>query len=569
MNHLSISCVPAWTMRGAVAAVAMVSLQATLTSPVMAQASAIPNPVLTKAGPDYLSIGWTNFTSKPMVQYGTSANGPFTTISSSGTSGTISGLQPNTTYYVRLTGLPGQYETYGKALPFKTAGALPVVPAPTLSKASPNALTLSWSPYTGANNYLVKWRLTPTSANTEVAAGASGVTLSGLTPNTSYEVQLVARQLGAWAYASNYVKFTTAAAYAPPRLTASALTTAPNINDPVINLSWTAYPGATSYEVFSYLDAQGTVSTDWSSLNYARSPSNPARNMATTAETVSYLRGTPSKVMYARVVAYGPPIQANGFPTALSASSLVKVDFTAAAPAPTATPAPAPVTTWTALPGAAKDIGAGGASNGLWVVGTDAVQANGFNVYRWANNTWQLVPNTGAVRLDVDAQGNAWTVNNKGAVQRYDGTKWVAVPGVTATDIGVGANGTVWSLGAAIDAAGNYAIYRLNGTSWAKMSGQAVRVDVDATGNAWVVNKAGDVFRWNGNTWVVVPGVKTSDVGVGADGSVFVLGTDSKVYRWSGSAWVVREGAAVNISVSATGVPYAADAAGKIYRGVK
>lgn len=223
---------------------------------------------------------------------------------------------------------------------------------------------------------------------------------------------------------------------------------------------------------------------------------------------------------------------------------------------------------WTALPGTAKDVGAGGPSGALWVVSTSAA-ANGFSVFRWVNNAWSGVPGTGAVRLDVDPQNNAWIVDDKGAVQRHDGAKWVPVAGITASDIGVGAEGSVWAVGSQPFDAGGFGIYRYTGTSWTQMPGAAVRIDVDPKGAAWVVNKLGEVFRWGGNAWVAVLGVKARDVGIGADGSVFVLGMDDRVYRWSGSAWVAREGSARNITVNAAGVPYAVTDAGEIYQGVK
>jgi hypothetical protein len=224
---------------------------------------------------------------------------------------------------------------------------------------------------------------------------------------------------------------------------------------------------------------------------------------------------------------------------------------------------------WTSLPGTAQDIGVGAINGVVWVVASGSAQANGANLFRWSNSAWQFMPSTGAVRLDVDAQGNAWIVNNKGEVQRFDGTKWLAVPGVAASDVGVGANGTAWAIGNVVNGTGNYAIYRLSGATWSQMAGDAVRIDVDPAGNAWVVNKAGDVFRWTASTWVAVPGVKASDVGVGQDGSVFVTGTDANIYRWSGNAWVARTGEATNVSVNATGVPFVVNAAGTIYQGVK
>jgi hypothetical protein len=309
---------------------------------------------------------------------------------------------------------------------------------------------------------------------------------------------------------------------------------------------------------------------------YGTQPAEPLNKIPTGGLNAITLHGlTPNTTYYVKLatVLVDPK---TGIATVAEGKFVPFKTAVASGPAPVAAAAPVRDGPWTVLPGEAQDIGVGGASNAMWVVGTDRTLANGANVYRWGNNTWQTVPSTGAVRLDVDAQGNAWIVNNKGEVQRFDGAKWVTVPGVAASDVGVGAKGTVWSVGAPVDASGDYAIYRLDGTTWTKMPGAAVRVDVDPAGNAWVVNKTGHVFRWTGSTWEITFRANTLDkaydVGVGADGSVFALGMNGRYYRWNGSnGWVAYEGgkAAMNVSVNATGVPFVVNTAGTIYQGTK
>ena len=205
---------------------------------------------------------------------------------------------------------------------------------------------------------------------------------------------------------------------------------------------------------------------------------------------------------------------------------------------------------WMQLPGAAGDVGMGAGS--LWAIGANPV-AGGQGVYRWDGKTWVNM-NAGAVRLDVDMQGNAWTVNDKGEIWRHDGRAWNRVPGI-AKDIGIGANGAVWVIGAGATA-GGFEIFRWNNGNWQKMPGGGTRIDVDPQGNAWVVSDGGDVFRYTGSNWAGVPGVKARDIGIGGDGSIFVVGQDGSVHKWNGNAWVRRDGKLAEITVDAQGVPF-------------
>ena len=217
---------------------------------------------------------------------------------------------------------------------------------------------------------------------------------------------------------------------------------------------------------------------------------------------------------------------------------------------------------WRQLPGAALDVGAG--PNGLWVIGTQAVEG-GYEIFRMSGNNWVKVPG-GASRIDVDPQGNAWIVNDKGAILRYTGNGWAAVPGL-AKDIGVSPAG-VWVIGVGA-VQGGYGVYRWANNAWQDMKGGGVRIDVDPQGNAWIVNDKSDVFRYTGNGWVPVPGIKARDVGIGADGSVFATATDGAVHKWNGSAWVKRDGVLSEITVDGNGIPVGVNGAKQIWAGYR
>lgn len=317
---------------------------------------------------------------------------------------------------------------------------------------------------------------------------------------------------------------------------ASTTTSSTGATTTSVPVTWLSYPDATSYVLTHYSDAAGTRMIGSSTFSSQTSTSiTPAAGIST---------------YYSRIVA-------RGLGGRLSQSSLVRIDF----------PIPASSMVWTLMSGAARDVGVGG--SGTWIVGTGRA-TYGNAVWRLVSNTWYEVASEGAARIDVDARGIPWIVDNRGVVQKY-GAAWTSV-GSGASDIGVGANGTAWIIGNVPDGA-NFTIYRgiadsKGGMTWTKMEGSAVRVDVDPLGNAWIVNAAGAIYRWDGSRWISVPGVAARDVGIGADGAVFIAGTDDMTYRWNSSTgWDKREGAGISISVDPNGVPMLVNSLGAIYKG--
>ena len=153
--------------------------------------------------------------------------------------------------------------------------------------------------------------------------------------------------------------------------------------------------------------------------------------------------------------------------------------------------------------------------------------------------------------------------------QNFNGS-WEVLPG-SARDIGIGADGSVWVIGTN-SYIGGYGIHRWNGSGWDEVGGAAVRIDVDPTGNPWVVNDSGTIFKRVDNNWEQLPG-SAKDIGIGADGSVWIIGTNSYIggygiHRWNGSGWDEVGGAAVRIDVDPTGTPWVVNDSGAIFKRV-
>lgn len=205
--------------------------------------------------------------------------------------------------------------------------------------------------------------------------------------------------------------------------------------------------------------------------------------------------------------------------------------------------------TWLRMRGSANDIGGGGTADAIGRIGTDAT-LGGFGIYVGGVIGGASKVEGGAVAVDVGATaGDLWVVNDANDIYRRSGGGWEQMPG-KAVDIGVGGNQT-W-----IIHAGDNHVLRwdpLSGT-WRETGGIAVRLDVDPVGRAWVVNAAGQIFRYACAGWQLLPG-GARDIGVGADGTVWIIGTDSNTYRFNGSQWDYLGGSGSRISVDAQGRP--------------
>lgn len=214
---------------------------------------------------------------------------------------------------------------------------------------------------------------------------------------------------------------------------------------------------------------------------------------------------------------------------------------------------------WQRLEGDANDIGVG-ADGSVWVIGTDE-RGGGFGIYHWNGSGWGRVEG-GAVRIDVDPAGNPWIVNNSHDIYRRVDNRWLRVAG-EARDIGIGADGSVW-----VTSGGG--TFRWNGVDWDPHRGSGTRIDVDPSGNPWVINSSDHIYQLIAGRWTRQTGAGR-DIGIGADGSVWIVGTSDDdgghgVYRWTGESWNRVVGSLRHISVDSDGYPWGASSTGKIYR---
>lgn len=215
---------------------------------------------------------------------------------------------------------------------------------------------------------------------------------------------------------------------------------------------------------------------------------------------------------------------------------------------------------WERIPGEGFDVGV--SPNGTtWLIGS------GHSIHRWNGRAWDRMSGE-ASRIDVDGSHNAWVVNEAGEIHRWTGSDWSPVAG-SASDIGAGGN-AIWAVGRT-PVVGGFNIMRWNNGSWQNIPGGAVRIDVNQAGQAWVVNNAGDAFRWNGTTWVGARGKQGRDISVGSDGSVWMLGWDNvgsgyPIYRLINSTWTLVDGALENISAGPSGVIWGTNSQGNIWR---
>lgn len=221
---------------------------------------------------------------------------------------------------------------------------------------------------------------------------------------------------------------------------------------------------------------------------------------------------------------------------------------------------------WQRLNGSAYDIGVG-ANGEVWVIGTDP-EPGGFGIYNIGGARGFSVEG-GALRIDVDPDGNPWIINNDDKIYRRVNGDWQRLPG-EALDVGIGADGSVW-------VASYEGIYRWDGQRWIDFGGSGSRIDVGPNGRPWVVGFSEEIYTLIEGRWQRLPG-SAGDIGVGANGSVWVVAPGESqfddpderrdIYRWNGNTWDRVSGDGYDISVGPDGMPWVTNYFADIYRGI-
>lgn len=235
-------------------------------------------------------------------------------------------------------------------------------------------------------------------------------------------------------------------------------------------------------------------------------------------------------------------------------------------------------TSWTQIPGAARDVGIGPDSScTITVIGTDSL-AGGGGVYVWGGTKWfGPVLGGSGMRITVNLGGLPRIVNKSNSIYRLlfnnnGGIFWSQMPGA-GTDIASGADGSLWVIGTnPVSGGGGIWVYA---NPWVQpYGGGGKRIAVDPSGQPWIVNSNHQIFCHNMVGWVLIPGA-ANDIGVGANGEVWVIGTNAVgggfgIYTWSGGctavgSWSEIPGGGVAISVGTDGLPFVVNSSGQIY----
>lgn len=126
------------------------------------------------------------------VSYGFVSNGSIiNTIPTSAETCNVSGLQSGTAYFFDVVA----YNAAGDSPPVRTTATTLLVPAaPTgLSATSTmQSMDLMWTASAGANNYVIRYGIEPGGAAQAQTSTAPGLTLTGLSKNTQYFIQVSA-----------------------------------------------------------------------------------------------------------------------------------------------------------------------------------------------------------------------------------------------------------------------------------------------------------------------------------------------------------------------------------------
>ena len=143
------------------------------------------------------------------------------------------------------------------------------------------------------------------------------------------------------------------------------------------------------------------------------------------------------------------------------------------------------------------------------------------------------------------------------------------VPGA-AVDVGTGANNVTWVIGTN-NVGGGKGIYRWTGGNWQNIAGGALRIAVNPSGNAWVINSYDHVFEWKGSSWNYISAVTGKDIAISPGGTIFVM-QPSKLFskKPSDTTWSSMDGPSgkimLRISADLNGNPYVITTENKLYQ---
>lgn len=139
---------------------------------------------------------------------------------------------------------------------------------------------------------------------------------------------------------------------------------------------------------------------------------------------------------------------------------------------------------------------------------------------------------------------------------------WKLMIGSDARDVAVDSDGTCYM----VNRAG--LIYRYDGNDWIKLKGSDGLAITANGGFVFMVNTVGNIYQLKNNRWIKMPGSDAVDIAVAVDGNAFMVNSIGNIYNYheSSGRWTQMEGSdGARISNNA-GQLWMVNRAGKIYQ---
>ena len=109
-------------------------------------------------------------------------------------------------------------------------------------------------------------------------------------------------------------------------------------------------------------------------------------------------------------------------------------------------------------------------------------------------------------------------------------------------------------------------IYRYNGNDWQLLSGSAGKAIASNGGRVCMVNTVGKIYELSGEKWKQMPGSDGRDIAVNSDGTVWFVNKAGKIYRYNGSLWKQMPGSDGARIAAGGGQVWMVNNLGKIYQ---
>lgn len=185
------------------------------------------------------------------------------------------GLSAGTAYYFIVTAANSVGESVASSQVMATTNAaplaVPAAPSGVTATGGANQVTISWSAVSGATSYNIYWGTAPgvTTAATKITAAGNPYVQTGLAASTTYYYIVTAVNAAGQSAASAQVSAATNAPVITVPAAPAAVTAVGGANQ--VSISWSAVPGATSYNIY-YATSSGVTKTSGAKIINATSP---------------------------------------------------------------------------------------------------------------------------------------------------------------------------------------------------------------------------------------------------------------------------------------------------------